>query len=87
MIGFAQWMLLGVPLALTLLLITWWLLTHKVYRVERQTMEGITELIATQRKSLGRIGRGERRVAIIFALTALAWVSRPLLQQVWPWGC
>ncbi|ABI57278.1 SLC13 family permease [Alkalilimnicola ehrlichii MLHE-1] len=85
-IGFAQWMLLGVPLALTLLLITWWLLTHKVYRVERQTMEGITELIATQRKSLGRIGRGERRVAIIFALTALAWVSRPLLQQVWPWG-
>ena len=85
-IGFAQWMILGVPLALTLLAGTWWLLTHKVYQVRRQSMQGVSELIESQRKALGRISRGERRVAMIFALTALAWVCRPLLQAVWPWG-
>ena len=43
-------------------------------------MPGVAEMLADQARDLGRMTRPELRVAAIFALVALAWITRPLLE-------
>ncbi|MFO7646727.1 MULTISPECIES: SLC13 family permease [Halomonas] len=80
-IGFAQWMAVAVPPSLLLLALGWWLLTRWVYPVARDEVPGVAQLLADQARDLGRMTRPEQRVAAIFALVALAWVTRPLLER------
>lgn len=83
-ISFAQWMLFAVPPALILLALAWWLLTRLVYPLPREPLTGVAALIEEQAADLGRMSGPERRVAAIFALVAMAWVTRPLLQAWLP---
>ncbi len=83
-IGFVQWLIMGFPIAVTLLLLTWWFLTHWVFRVHRIRLAGLGDLLAGQREDLGAWSSAERRVAVVFALVALAWLFRPLLNQWLP---
>jgi sodium-dependent dicarboxylate transporter 2/3/5 len=74
-IGFVQWMGVGLPLALIMLPLTWLLLTRWLY--PPGPLEGdAAAIIAAERAALGQPGRGEKITAIVFALTALAWVLR-----------
>ena len=79
-IGFAQWMLLGVPLVLVGLPLTWFILTRVVFPVPFDEIPGGESLLERRREGLGPLRPAEKRVAIVFALTALAWMTRPLLQ-------
>ena len=83
-IGFSQWMLLALPPAVLLLALAWWLLTRLVYPLPRSAVPGMAGLLREQADDLGRMTGPERRVAVIFALVALAWVARPLLQRLVP---
>lgn len=73
-LGFGQWMLFGVPYALIFLLITWLLLTRVLFRlpgaasVERHALRA-------QLSALGRASRDERLAGLVFACTALLWVT------------
>lgn len=78
-IGFAQWMLLGVPLAALLLGLTWLLLTRLAFRIDRRPIPGAAETLAAQLAALGPLRREERLVALVFLAVALLWVLRPLL--------
>jgi solute carrier family 13 (sodium-dependent dicarboxylate transporter), member 2/3/5 len=74
-IGFLDWMQVGVPLAALMLPVTWFLLTRVLHPTE--AIEGDAGgVIARERARLGPIGRGERMVAVVFTLTAAAWVLR-----------
>jgi sodium-dependent dicarboxylate transporter 2/3/5 len=83
-IGFAQWMLLGVPLAVLMLLITWLLLTRWLYPVGNAELPGARRAIREQLAAMGPASIAEKRVAIVFAVTALLWISRPLLANWLP---
>jgi solute carrier family 13 (sodium-dependent dicarboxylate transporter), member 2/3/5 len=78
-IGFGQWMLVGVPLVAVGLPLTWWMLTRWIYPVRLTEIPGGREAIDREARALGRMSRGERLVGIVFVLTALAWIFRPLL--------
>lgn len=80
-IGFGQWMLVGLPLAVVFLFLTWFLLTKVLFKPEIAEIPGGRELMTAEIKKLGPMSQGEIRVAIIFALAALAWVFVPL---IWP---
>ncbi|WP_275795040.1 SLC13 family permease [Aliiglaciecola sp. CAU 1673] len=80
-IGFAQWMALGVPLAVILLPLTWWLLTCWIYPVNFKTPQEAKVKLMQQRSALGAVSPAEWRVGVIFSLVALAWMMRPLLEQ------
>ncbi len=73
-ISFLQWMLLGIPLVLVLLPVTWLYLLR--YFGIRGSFPGSRRIVADQLRQLGPMSSGERRVAVIFALTALGWVLR-----------
>jgi sodium-dependent dicarboxylate transporter 2/3/5 len=83
-VGFARWMLVGVPLAAVSLPAAWWVLTRVAFPVRITEIPGGRAMIAERLQALGPPSAGERRVAAVFALTALAWVARPLLDDLVP---
>lgn len=83
-IGFASYMLLGVPLVLLGLPLTWLVLTRWTFRVSRVEIPGAAARIDREWESLGPMSRGERIVGVVFVLTALAWIFRPLLETAVP---
>jgi len=83
-IGFAQWMVVGLPVALILLLACWWVLCRWVFPLPRRDLQGIRALIRQQREALGPITGPERRVTVVFVAVALAWLTRPLLDAMIP---
>ena len=83
-IGFGSWMMVAFPLALMLLMLGWWLLTRQVYPVSRTPLQGLGKLIDSERHSLGTMTGPEKSVTLVFISTALAWLTRPLLQSMAP---
>ena len=77
-IGFAQWAAVGLPVAAVLLLIAWVSLARVYPRLPRG------DLTMSFGSGLKPMSRAERRVARIAAITALAWISRPLVVWMFP---
>lgn len=81
-LGFAQWMLVGLPMTLILLPLTWFLLTRVLFDVgSDQEGSGSSATLMGLKRELGLIRSPERRVAWVFGLTAVAWIARPLLNN------
>jgi sodium-dependent dicarboxylate transporter 2/3/5 len=83
-IGFAQWMVLGLPLSLVMLLICWYVLTHWLFPVGRQELPGAYAAIRDELRRMGPASGAEKRVAVVFGITALLWITRPLLSGQFP---
>ncbi|WP_087007179.1 DASS family sodium-coupled anion symporter [Gulosibacter sp. 10] len=87
-IGFGEWMIVGVPLSVVFLFIAWWLLVKVIFKPEMDEIPGGGELIRSELAKLGRMSRGEWLVLIVFAATATAWITIPLVASaldVEPW--
>lgn len=78
-IGFGQWMIMGVPLAVVFLLVCWWLLTSVLFRPEMEEIPGGKEVIREELRKLGPWSGGEVAVAVVFVAAALAWSLIPTL--------
>jgi solute carrier family 13 (sodium-dependent dicarboxylate transporter), member 2/3/5 len=74
-IGFVQWMGVGLPIVAVMLPITWILLTRFLYKPGKLSGDA-DAIIDGQRSSLGPMTSGERVTAVVFTMTALAWVMR-----------
>ncbi|MEW5982567.1 MAG: DASS family sodium-coupled anion symporter [Acidobacteriota bacterium] len=83
-LGFAQWMLLGVPVTLVALPVVYLVLTRVSFRLGAAELPGMKALLAEERSRLGRPSRGEMSVAVVFCLTALGWIFQPLIERVVP---
>jgi sodium-dependent dicarboxylate transporter 2/3/5 len=83
-VGFAQWMIIGLPLSILMLVAAWLLLTRVLFRSARDQIAGAEAHIAEGLAALGPITAPERRVAVVFVLVAAAWIFRPLLAKVLP---
>jgi sodium-dependent dicarboxylate transporter 2/3/5 len=82
-IGFAQWMLVGVPLAAVALPLCWVVLV-RLHPFSAGEVEGGRELIRRELASMGATDRRERLVAAIALLVAAAWILRPFLERAIP---
>ena len=78
-ISFVGWMVVGVPIAAVFLVITWFLLVKVLFKPEISEIPGGNELIRKELDRLGPISSGEIRVLCVFILTALAWITIPLI--------
>lgn len=90
-IGFLEWMILGVPLALVFILIAWLLMTRVLYRFDLPEIPGGREMIEDQVRALGPLGQGEKMVLAVFLGAAFFWVvpglltSLPGVEEAAPW--
>jgi sodium-dependent dicarboxylate transporter 2/3/5 len=73
--GFLSWMLLGCPLVAALIPLAWLLLTRLAFPQPRTGGAGV-ERVYEERRALGAWSPAERRTGLIFALTAVAWITR-----------
>jgi len=83
-VGFAQWMLMGVPVTVVMLTLVWWRLTRQDFALGESVGGG--QLIQDELARLGPMSRGEKLVTAVFLLTAACWIFRPLLSAgLMPW--
>lgn len=75
-VSFAKWMLLGVPFAVVLILITYFFLVKFLYPNRLGRFAGAQTLINQEVEKLGKLSRGETLVLLVFLLTALCWMGR-----------
>ena len=80
-LGFADWMLIGVPVVLTFLPLAWWILTYVVFPSRLPALEGGREYLRAESKRLGPLSRGERATLIVFISAVLLWTFTPLLAR------
>jgi len=83
-IGFAQWMVLGVPLVIIGIAAAYFVLTRLSFPLHLPELPGGHDIIHAEREKLGPISAEEKKVAVIFILTAVMWMCRPLLQDYVP---
>ncbi|PHS78218.1 MAG: anion transporter [Rhodospirillaceae bacterium] len=83
-LGFAEWMTIGLPVVFVMLPLAWLLLTRVTCPVARVPIPGAKAIIIKEIEDLGPMTVEEKRVAAVFALTALSWVFRPLLTNAFP---
>lgn len=78
-IGFGQWMMVGVPLSIVFMFITWFLLVKVLYKPEIKQIPGGKQLIQSELELLGPVSKGETRVLIVFIFAAVSWIAVPLI--------
>ena len=83
-ISMFDWMKFGIPISATLLIICWLYLTKVAYKFPNEEFSEGRKEILNQIKLLGRFSYEESRVLIVFALTAIAWISRGYLETIIP---
>ena len=81
-IDFSRWMLVGLPLSAMMLPLAWLVLTRLAFKVDFKTSDEGRATLRHMKDELGAITVPEKRVAVVFVLMALTWVSRPLLVTV-----
>ncbi len=83
-IGFAQWLMFGLPISILLLGICWVYLTRFAFRFRMDEFPGGNAEIQRLLTELGDWGKEEKRVCLVFAVTALCLILRQWLQHFIP---
>ena len=85
-ISFVKWLGFGIPFVLLFLPLTWLWLTKIAFPLEIQSIPGGASRIQAERDKLGAMTTPEKRVAVVFGITACAWTFRPLWTAWIPTG-
>ncbi|MFI7483856.1 SLC13 family permease [Kocuria sp. M1R5S2] len=81
-IGFAQWMMLGLPLVVVFIGIAWLIITRVAFRFHLDEVPGGKELIDEEIAALGPMSQGEKIVLGVFATAAFFWIVPGLLSGI-----
>lgn len=81
-IDFLDWMMLGVPIAFTFILVGWVLMTRFLYKFELGDVPGGKKMIDDEIARLGPYSQGEAMVTIVFVSAAFLWVMPGLLVNI-----
>ena len=81
-ISFTDWMLVGIPLSVTMLPICWIILTKIIFPVTFETSPETKSLLISLKEELGEFKGPEVRVFYVFLFTAIAWISRSALDNI-----
>jgi sodium-dependent dicarboxylate transporter 2/3/5 len=89
-IGFAQWLVIGLPIVVVTLPLVWYILTFLVYPPEIEDVSRARAQASQYLEEEGALSPRGKRVAVIFTATALLWVLggldrfvAPMLPDAW----
>jgi solute carrier family 13 (sodium-dependent dicarboxylate transporter), member 2/3/5 len=75
-LDFSKYLMVGLPSAIVMMGITYWVLTHWLFPNGNEGKVGSGTIVNEQLVRLGKISRAEKIVALVFVCTALAWILR-----------
>lgn len=81
-VAFGKWMLIGLPVATLLGVSCYWIITRILFPNHLSTIPGSEQLIEQKLKALGKLRKEEKRVLLIFMLTACGWIFQMPLNNV-----
>lgn len=81
-IHFGEWMKYALPISLTMLIFTWFLLTKVIFKISNK-LEIDKAIIEEARKKLGKFSYEEKVISLIFLITSLLWIFRVDLNLEW----
>lgn len=81
-IAFIDWMSRALPMLLIMLPLAWLLLCWPLFGRGHARYEAIGGVVSSALKALGPMTRPEIRIGIVFALVALAWMTRTELVKL-----
>jgi sodium-dependent dicarboxylate transporter 2/3/5 len=82
-LDFAQWIAIGGGVILVTVPFAWVMLTKFAYRLPAKLADGAGKaVIAEEARALGPMSPAEKRVLIVFAMVALAWIFRVPLSRL-----
>jgi sodium-dependent dicarboxylate transporter 2/3/5 len=81
-IGFLDWMLVCMPLAVLLLLGLFVFITRVLFKNHIASNKETKQYIKNELQKLGKLKKSEKRVLFIFVLTATLWIGRDLLVRI-----
>lgn len=79
-ISFADWMLIGFPISVVMLLVSWFYLTRIASPSEVKEIPGGKRLIQSELSNLGPLSAEEKRTGVVFLLVASAWILRGFIE-------
>ncbi len=74
-VGFGQWIIYFLPLAIILTVFVWWLLTKVIFKSDDK-FEIDRSVMKKEYADLGKMRYEEKTILILFASTALLWIFR-----------
>ncbi|MCL4147083.1 UNVERIFIED_CONTAM: hypothetical protein GTU68_014929 [Idotea baltica] len=80
-ITFSQWFVFGFPITIVLLFICYQYLTKFAFKFKQKEFPGGKAEIKRLLQNLGKITYEEKLISIVFAITALCWITRSFLLQ------
>ncbi|SHK80797.1 SLC13 family permease [Halomonas caseinilytica] len=80
-LGFAQWMLIGLPISIAMMVVAWWWLCRGDFQLATGGSES-ADMIHRELAEMGPMSAAEKRVGMVFLLAAAAWIVRPLLNNL-----
>ncbi len=78
-ITFLQWMLIGVPLSLLMLVTTWWLLTRVQFPLQDSGVIAGGDALLNEQSSMGPMTPAQKRIVAVGVLVACGWIFRGLV--------
>ncbi len=75
-VNFAQWLMMAMPFVIVFLSIVWILMVRFLVPVSNERFAGGRQIVLHELEQLGRMNRAEKRVGLIFIITALLWITR-----------
>lgn len=85
-IGFARWMMVGLPVSAAMLPCAWLLLTRVLFPVRLPENAAVAAHLAKLRGQLGSVTPAEKRVAIVFVSMVASWLARRPVADLLGWS-
>ena len=83
-ISFLQWMTIGLPFSILMVAIAYFVLVKLMFPCRDIQFGASANVIGEELQKLGKISRAEKRVLIIFFATVFLWVTRGLINKLFP---
>ena len=73
-VTFGGWMIIGLPVVMVMLPLTWIYLSKLAFKLEKSGSSGGKDVIMMELRELGKMSVEEKRVMVIFGLTVFLWL-------------
>ena len=81
-IGFANWISIGLPITLGLGPLIWIFLTRIIFPVNFSATQASKDKLNSMLKELGPMSNEEKKVIVVFLITAFFWIFRQLIDNL-----
>ena len=83
-ISFVKWMTMGLPFSMLMIWFSYIVLTKLMFPCNTINFSQTENVINDELKKLGKISKEEKRVLLVFGITVLLWITRTIINGIFP---